>query len=106
MDEMAYSLAGENAHYGTPTNPAAPGRIPGGSSSGTAAAVAAGDADLGLGAYLCAYWAYVGAAGDAVGLPIPQVGGRKCRPRPWSLVEQDRHSGSSSDSCSPLAATP
>ncbi|PSC68633.1 amidase [Micractinium conductrix] len=49
MDEMAYSLAGENAHYGTPVNPAAPGRIPGGSSSGTAAAVAAGDADLGLG---------------------------------------------------------
>ncbi|EFN54730.1 hypothetical protein CHLNCDRAFT_35982 [Chlorella variabilis] len=49
MDEMAYSLAGENAHYGTPANPAAPGRIPGGSSSGTAAAVAAGDADLGLG---------------------------------------------------------
>lgn len=49
MDEMAYSLAGENAHYGTPANPAAPGRIPGGSSSGTAAAVAAGDADIGLG---------------------------------------------------------
>ncbi|KAL4444694.1 hypothetical protein ABPG77_002511 [Micractinium sp. CCAP 211/92] len=49
MDEMAYSLAGENAHYGTPVNPAAPGRIPGGSSSGTAAAVAAGDADIGLG---------------------------------------------------------
>lgn len=49
MDEMAYSLAGENKHYGTPVNPAAPGRIPGGSSSGTAAAVAAGDADLGLG---------------------------------------------------------
>ncbi|KAL4427625.1 hypothetical protein ABPG75_001714 [Micractinium tetrahymenae] len=49
MDEMAYSLAGENAHYGAPVNPAAPGRIPGGSSSGTAAAVAAGDADIGLG---------------------------------------------------------
>jgi amidase len=49
MDEMAYSLAGENAHYGTPVNPAAPGRVPGGSSSGTAAAVAAGDADFGLG---------------------------------------------------------
>ena len=36
MDEMAFSLEGENHHYGTPPNPAAPGRIPGGSSSGSA----------------------------------------------------------------------
>jgi amidase len=36
MDELAYSLNGENYHYGTPTNVAAPGRIPGGSSSGSA----------------------------------------------------------------------
>lgn len=36
MDELAYSLNGENAHYGTPLNAAAPGRIPGGSSSGSA----------------------------------------------------------------------
>ena len=36
MDELAYSLNGENAHYGTPVNAAAPGRIPGGSSSGSA----------------------------------------------------------------------
>lgn len=48
-DELAYSLAGTNAHYGTPVNPAAPGHIPGGSSSGAASAVAAGQADLGLG---------------------------------------------------------
>jgi len=41
-DELAYSLNGENMHYGTPTNPKAPGRIPGGSSSGSAIAVAAG----------------------------------------------------------------
>ncbi len=39
-DELAWSLNGENAHYGTPVNPAAPGRIPGGSSSGSAAATA------------------------------------------------------------------
>ncbi|CAI5512801.1 unnamed protein product [Closterium sp. Naga37s-1] len=39
MDELAFSLAGENAHYGTPLNPKAPLRIPGGSSSGSAAAV-------------------------------------------------------------------
>ena len=36
MDELAYSINGENVHYGTPANPAAPGRIPGGSSSGSA----------------------------------------------------------------------
>ncbi len=48
-DELAFSLLGVNAHYGTPPNPAAPGRVPGGSSSGCAAAVAGGAADLGLG---------------------------------------------------------
>ncbi|MFG2195755.1 amidase [Streptomyces sp. NPDC048639] len=48
-DEFAYSLNGTNAHYGTPPNPAAPGRIPGGSSSGPASAVALGQADAGLG---------------------------------------------------------
>lgn len=36
MDELAYSLNGENAHYGTPLNVAAPDRVPGGSSSGSA----------------------------------------------------------------------
>src|SRR5207249_2477330 len=39
----------ENAHYGTPTNPSAPGRVPGGSSSGSAAAVAGGLVDFALG---------------------------------------------------------
>jgi amidase len=48
-DELAYSLQGENAHYGTPENPAAPGRIPGGSSNGSASATAGGLVDLGLG---------------------------------------------------------
>jgi amidase len=48
-DEFAYSMNGENPHYGTPINPRAPGRIPGGSSSGSAAAVAAGLADIALG---------------------------------------------------------
>ena len=36
LDELAYSLNGENIHYGTPLNPACPDRIPGGSSSGSA----------------------------------------------------------------------
>ncbi|PWB79337.1 MAG: amidase [Methylocystaceae bacterium] len=49
MDEMAYSLLGANSHYGTPVNPAAPARHPGGSSSGSAVAVAAGLADFALG---------------------------------------------------------
>lgn len=48
-DELAYSLNGENIHYGTPTNPKAPGRIPGGSSSGSAAAVSGGLVDVALG---------------------------------------------------------
>jgi amidase len=48
-DELAFSLEGENAHYGTPENPRCPGRLPGGSSSGSAVAVAAGLADIGLG---------------------------------------------------------
>jgi Asp-tRNA(Asn)/Glu-tRNA(Gln) amidotransferase A subunit family amidase len=39
-DELAFSLSGCNAHYGTPLNSAAPGCTPGGSSSGSAAAVA------------------------------------------------------------------
>jgi amidase len=48
-DELAFSLSGANAHYGTPPNPAAPSLVTGGSSSGPAAAVAAGQADIGLG---------------------------------------------------------
>lgn len=47
-DEFAYSLSGTNAHYGTPPNPAAPERIPGGSSSGSATAVSLGRASIGL----------------------------------------------------------
>ncbi|MCC6243354.1 MAG: amidase [Gemmatimonadaceae bacterium] len=48
-EEMAFSLSGENAHYGTPINPAAPDRIPGGSSSGSAAAVAGKLVDFAIG---------------------------------------------------------
>lgn len=48
-EEMAFSLTGENAHYGTPVNPAAPGRVPGGSSSGSAAAVAGELVDFAIG---------------------------------------------------------
>jgi amidase len=49
MDELAFSLNGENAHYGTPVNIRAAQRIPGGSSSGSAAAVAAQLVECSLG---------------------------------------------------------
>jgi amidase len=48
-DELAWSMYGMNAHFGTPVNPAAPDRIPGGSSSGSAVAVAAGLCDIAVG---------------------------------------------------------
>ncbi len=48
-DELAYSLNGQNFHYGTPVNVNAPGRIPCGSSSGSAAAVAGKAVDAALG---------------------------------------------------------
>lgn len=48
-DELAFSLEGENQFHGTPRNPRAPGHLPGGSSSGSAVAVAAGLADVALG---------------------------------------------------------
>jgi amidase len=47
-DEFAYSIAGDNAHYGTPPNGALPGALPGGSSSGPASAVSTGQAEIGL----------------------------------------------------------
>jgi amidase len=48
-DEVSLGILGENAHDGTPLNPAAPDRVPGGSSSGSASAVAAGICDFALG---------------------------------------------------------
>lgn len=65
-DEFTYSLDGESAFFGTPLNAKAPDRIPGGSSSGSASAVAAGLVDFALGtdsggsirvpASLCGVW--------------------------------------------------
>ena len=48
-DELTRGILGENAHYGTPINPKAKERVPGGSSSGSAAAVAGGLVDFALG---------------------------------------------------------
>jgi len=67
-DELAYSLIGVNSFYGTPVNPKAPDRIPGGSSSGSASAVASGLVDFAIGtdtggsvripACNCGIWGY------------------------------------------------
>lgn len=48
-DELAFSMTGANAHFGTPRNGAAPDRIPGGSSSGSASAVSNALCDFALG---------------------------------------------------------
>jgi amidase len=47
--ELTCGLLGRNGHYGVPPNPLAPSRVPGGSSSGSASAVALGQATIGLG---------------------------------------------------------
>jgi amidase len=67
-DELAFSLLGENHFYGTPLNALAPDRVPGGSSSGSASAVACGLVDFALGtdtggstrvpASNCGIWGY------------------------------------------------
>lgn len=48
-DEFAFSMNGNNAHFGSPVNGAAPDRITGGSSSGSASAVSSGACDFALG---------------------------------------------------------
>jgi aspartyl-tRNA(Asn)/glutamyl-tRNA(Gln) amidotransferase subunit A len=49
LHEFAYGISSQNPHYGTVPNPRFPGRLAGGSSGGSAAAVAAGDVELALG---------------------------------------------------------
>jgi amidase len=49
LHELAYGVSGINQWYGTPVNPLDPSRVPGGSSSGSAVAVGAGEADVALG---------------------------------------------------------
>jgi amidase len=69
-DEFFYSVSGANAHYGTPLNVRAPGRLPGGSSSGSAAATAAGACDIGLGSD----------TGGSIRIPASQCGIYGIRP--------------------------
>jgi amidase len=49
LHELAYGISGINPWFGTPVNPLDPTRVPGGSSSGSAVAVASGEADIAYG---------------------------------------------------------
>ena len=49
LHEFAYGISSQNEHFGTVPNPRFPGRLAGGSSGGSAAAIAAGDVELALG---------------------------------------------------------
>ena len=49
LNELAYGASGVTEYFCTPVNPLDPGRVPGGSSSGSAVAVAGGEADLAFG---------------------------------------------------------
>jgi amidase len=88
--ELAYGLAGENVWHGTPINPAAPGRFPGGSSCGSASAVAAGSVEVALGSD----------TGGSVRIPASYCGVFGMRPS-WGAVTLAgaRALGPSFDTC-------
>jgi amidase len=88
--ELAYGLTGENVWHGTPINPGAPDRFPGGSSCGSAAAVAAGSVDFALGSD----------TGGSVRIPASYCGVFGIRPT-WGAVSLagSRALGPSFDTC-------
>jgi amidase len=84
-DELAFSLNGKNAHYGSPINPAAPERITGGSSSGSMAAVAGRLADIALGSDTGGSVRAPASYGGLFG--IRPTHGRLSLKRAWPLAE-------------------
>jgi Asp-tRNA(Asn)/Glu-tRNA(Gln) amidotransferase A subunit family amidase len=86
LHEFAYGVTSENPHFGTVPNPVGPGRIAGGSSGGSAAAIAAGLADTALGTD----------SGGSIRIPAACCGVVGFKPT-YGLV--------SSDGCFPLAAS-
>ena len=73
LAEFAWGVLGTNEWYGTVHNPVRPGRTTGGSSSGNAAAIAAGLSDLGIGTDTGCSVRLPAAACDLVGLK-PRLG--------------------------------
>ena len=96
-DEFFYSVTGINAHYGTPVNVRAPGRMPGGSSSGSAAACGAGLCDFALGSD----------TGGSVRIPASFCGIYGLRPT-HGRIEHQGVDGHGADASTPgwFAATP
>ena len=86
LHEFAYGISSQNEHFGTVPNPRYPGRLAGGSSGGSAAAVAAGDVDLALGTD----------SGGSIRIPAAWCGIVGFKPT-YGLVP--------SDGCFPLATT-
>jgi aspartyl-tRNA(Asn)/glutamyl-tRNA(Gln) amidotransferase subunit A len=78
LPEFAWGVLGQSEFYGTCHNPAHPGRTTGGSSSGSAAALAAGDCDLALGSD----------TGGSIRLPSAACGTVGLKPR-WGLIPMD-----------------
>ncbi len=78
MAEFAFSILGLNPHYGTPGNPADRRRVPGGSSSGAAVAVADGMCEIGIGSDTGGSTRAPAAFCGLVGFKLANIG---CRPR-------------------------
>ncbi|WVZ22266.1 hypothetical protein V8G54_000810 [Vigna mungo] len=82
VDEFSFGISGENKYYGTPTNPRMPSCTPGGSSCGSAVAVAAGLVDFAV-------------EQNMKGRKISNIGGQKQRTKMGSMKSLPlcRHSG-------------
>ncbi len=96
MHELAYGVTGINRWAGTPVNPRYPDRVPGGSSSGSAAAVAAGLADFAIGTD----------TGGSIRIPAACCGIYGLKPTFGRVSREGAHPARSSLDCvGPFAAT-